>query len=504
MSIKGYSTQKKSLKQLSGLTDHQSQTTSEFVTAQLTSSDRVALDTYSIGLARIHGIAKTAEANTTNKNRVIKSTSHGAMKGDVIRFEGGAANPYFEASILSTPDADTIVLAAELKNDIVTGDEFFILRALSQRFDQTGSVVTSSGPVQFVLDGSDVQVVQDTVTTANSKPLPTSYLNTSGVRVNLATEAKQDTTNTKLDTIHTDLETLHTDLGTLHTDIESTNTKLDSIDGKITTTANGMKVDVQSSVLPTGAATSANQTNGNQLTKITDGAGVVNTKQMGTALTSSDVGLVTNTVIHGLTTGGGGDYVGAKVTPAGALVSEVTGTVSVTGVATETTLNDIKTKLNASIAVTASSLPLPTGAATESTLSAMSAKLPATLGQKTKAESLSIAIASDQSINSVTPGKAIANAPIRNDYSTANVTTSAYVQLVASTTLQANEIEIFDSSGQTLVLAVGSAGSEVDQVHVFPGGNGRIPLLIPSGSRLAIKAVSATASVGELNINFYN
>lgn len=497
MSIKGYSTQKKSLKQLSGLTDHQSQTTSEFVTAQLTSSDRVALDTYSIGLARIHGIAKTAEANTTNKSRVIKSTSHGAMKGDVVRFEGGAANPYFEASILSIPDADTIVLAAELKNDIVTGDEFFILRALSQRFDQTGSVVTSSGPVQFVLDGSDVQVVQDTVTTANSKPLPTSYLNTSGVRVNLATEAKQDTTNTKLDTIHTDLETLHTDIG-------STNAKLDSIDGKITTTANGIKVDVQSSVLPAGAATSANQTNGNQLTKITDGAGVVNTKQLGTALTSSDVGLVANTIIHGLTTGGGGGYVDVKVTPSGALVSEVTGTVSVTGVATETTLNDIKTKLNASIAVTAASLPLPTGAATESTLSAMSAKLPATLGQKTKAESLSIAIASDQSINSVTPGKAIANAPIRNDYSTTNVTTSAYVQLVASTTLQANEIEIFDSSGQTLVLAVGSAGSEVNQVHVFPGGNGRIPLLIPSGSRLAIKAVSATASVGELNINFYN
>lgn len=55
-------------------------------------------------------------------------------------------------------------------------------------------------------------------------------------------------------------------------------------------------------------------------TKITDGAGVVNTKQLGTAITSSDVGLVTNSVIHGVTTGGGGAYVDVKVKPSGALV----------------------------------------------------------------------------------------------------------------------------------------------------------------------------------------
>lgn len=67
-------------------------------------------------------------------------------------------------------------------------------------------------------------------------------------------------------------------------------------------------------------ATSANQTNGDQKTKITDGAGVVNTKQLGTQLTSSDVGLITNTIIHGQTTGGGGGYVDVKVNPSGSLV----------------------------------------------------------------------------------------------------------------------------------------------------------------------------------------
>jgi hypothetical protein len=63
---------------------------------------------------------------------------------------------------------------------------------------------------------------------------------------------------------------------------------------------------------------------GSQLTKITDGAGTVTTKQLGNQLTNIDVGLVTNTIIHGLTTGGGGGYVDVKVTPSGALTVEST------------------------------------------------------------------------------------------------------------------------------------------------------------------------------------
>lgn len=100
-------------------------------------------------------------------------------------------------------------------------------------------------------------------------------------------------------------------------------------------------------------------------------------------------------------------------------------------------------------------------------------------------------------------GRATANAPVRNDYTSVNVTTAAYVQLVASTTSATSEIEIFDSSGQTLKLAVGAAASEVDQIIIFPGGNGRIPLKIPASSRVSVKALSATASLGEIDVNFY-
>jgi hypothetical protein len=146
--------------------------------------------------------------------------------------------------------------------------------------------------------------------------------------------------------------------------------------------------------------------------------------------------------------------------------------VAITGTVTANTglsqpLTDAQLRAS-SVPVSATSLPLPTGAATE---------------------------ASVQRLNSVNL--------VRNSYTTTSVTTAAYVQLVASVASSVKEIEIFDSSGESLVLALGASGSESDKVYVFPGGNGRIPLQMSVGQRLSIKAVSANATSGELLINFY-
>lgn len=91
---------------------------------------------------------------------------------------------------------------------------------------------------------------------------------------------------------------------------------------------------------------------------------------------------------------------------------------------------------------------------------------------------------------------------VRNDYSVTPVTTGAYVQLVASLSQDIKELEIFDSSGQTLAIATGGAGSEVDRFYIIPGGNGRVIENIPSGTRVSVIAISANATVGELTINF--
>lgn len=74
-------------------------------------------------------------------------------------------------------------------------------------------------------------------------------------------------------------------------------------------------------------ALSANQINGTQQTKITDGTNINTIKTLSTQVIGSDYGLVTNSVIHGLTTGGGGGYVDVKVNPSGALATDNSGVV---------------------------------------------------------------------------------------------------------------------------------------------------------------------------------
>lgn len=96
-------------------------------------------------------------------------------------------------------------------------------------------------------------------------------------------------------------------------------------------------------------------------------------------------------------------------------------------------------------------------------------------------------------------------ARIRLSYSGTNVTTSAWVQLIASFSGNATKMEIFDSSGQTMELGIGASGSEASiPFYILPGGNAQlITCPISSGLRLSIKAVSGTANTGEIDINFY-
>lgn len=199
------------------------------------------------------------------------------------------------------------------------------------------------------------------------------------------------------------------------------------------------------------------------------------------------------------------------------------------------------------VPVSAASLPLPSGAATEATLSALNAKVAndygaasgavrtaaqvgnasgvadfnlGNTGTQTLRVSANAAFAGTAaSVNSGAAdtgtqrvilasnspgvsGRSKANNSAYNDYSSVNVTTGAYVQLVASTTSATNLLQVFDSSGQTIILAVGAAASEVDQCFIFPGGQGDIPLAIPAGSRVSIKAQTATANSGYIAINF--
>lgn len=95
--------------------------------------------------------------------------------------------------------------------------------------------------------------------------------------------------------------------------------------------------------LPTGAATEATLsavstklTDASQKTQVvSSGGNTVGVRQLNDQVVAADYGIITNSVIHGLSSGGGGGYVDCKVTPSGALVTDGTATVSGTVAATQ-------------------------------------------------------------------------------------------------------------------------------------------------------------------------
>lgn len=220
---------------------------------------------------------------------------------------------------------------------------------------------------------------------------------------------------------------------------------------------------------------------------------------------------VTKSIIHGETTSGGGSYVAVKVSPSGALTvdSTVTSSVLPNGAATEATLASIAAE----------------DFATQTTLAALNAKVSndygvssgavrtaAQVGNASGVADFGTGVAGAQTLRTVLASDSVINTkPSRskvdllyNDYSSTNVTTAAYTQLIASTSAAATKLEIFDSSGEAMILAVGAAASEVDQLYIFPGGNGSVELSIPASSRISIKAKTATASTGFIAINLYS
>ncbi len=92
----------------------------------------------------------------------------------------------------------------------------------------------------------------------------------------------------------------------------------------------------------------------------------------------------------------------------------------------------------------------------------------------------------------------------RLDYSSSNVTTSAYVQVLASTAAAINAITVFNGCGESIYLATGGAGAEVVKSIVPPGGlDGTISLAIAASTRIAIKGLSGSCTSGQFIINGY-
>lgn len=90
-----------------------------------------------------------------------------------------------------------------------------------------------------------------------------------------------------------------------------------------------------------------------------------------------------------------------------------------------------------------------------------------------------------------------------NNNSSVNITTAAYVQLFASTSAVARAIEVSDTGGRWLYIAIGAAAAEVDILAIPPGGSQIIPVQIAAGTRISVKAIDGTANTGLVGVNLY-
>lgn len=374
-----------------------------------------------------------------------------------------------------------------------------------------------SAPIQILKDGSAVTVTKDTVTPSNTIPIPVEVVAASGSPINITA-------------------------GDLNVQLSHSSATPDSVrvgDGTTTATVNvngGLNTNVLTSALPSGASTSAKQDTGNTSLSSIDGKLPVSLGQKASAgsisvVVSNDQPIQTVNIQSSYATPSGtisaaGDIFGAQDSKEYSVVSfEVSGTfVATTRV--KVSIDNVNYYF-AKIYSTDGSAPvdsvtapglyyfIPNGRFYVPTVTAYTS---GAVSFKTLAQSIyrgsTLAGGASTAANQVTAQTSLTNieallngkaavTKVRNVYSTTSVTTAAYVQLVASLASAVTEIEIFDSSGETLILAVGAAAAEVDQVYIIPGGNGRIPLAIASGARVSIKAASANATVGEVIINFY-
>ncbi len=390
---------------------------------------------------------------------------------------------------------------------------------------------SSSGPIQYLLDGNVETVSQDTTVPANSTPLPVINLDANGVPEDFATEAKQDVQITELQSINTELDAQTAELIDINAELDAqttlisglateatladvladttaiaavdfaTETTLQSVDAELVT-LNAVDFATQTTLAAVLADTTtiaavdfATQTT---LAAAAADLALLEAKDFATQTTLAAV-LADTTAIAAV------DF--ATETTLQSVDAELV-TLNAVDFATETTLASIDAELVALNAVdfatqTTLAAVLADTTDIETAVESINTKLPAALGAQVSTASLSVVLASDQvavpmSLRNTYRSKG------RINYESTAVNTSLYVTLVADVGATAiTEVEVFDSSGETLVLAVGAAAAEVDMNYIMPGGNGRILVSIPANARLSVKAVTATASVGYININCY-
>lgn len=415
--IKGFKSQKILKKKINGYTEEQSVDIERYVTVQEITGDRYALDVL------IHGSYETGAAFAVEAGsniRVIKVTGHGAQKGDFVKFVANG----IDVPILSVPDANTVILGSELDFD-PTGLSIHFLRSVTPSYNPDGSlnVVAITGPIQFKKDGTAVEVMTDSVTPANSVPLPVELRGASGpiniTAGDINVQLSDKGANPDITRIGDGVNELQMNAsGEAKVHDASSLTKLTSLDGKDFATSakqdtgNASLGSIDGKLTTLNAkdfATSAKQDAGNlslgsidtkmdaQATAAKQDAGNASLSSIDTKLTSQATGAKQDTANASL------GSIDTKMDAQATAANQATANGHLSNIATASgaPADGAPVSDNGSGSIIAFLKRVATNITT------MSAKLPAALGATTSAASLSVTPASDAIFN--TKPKALTN-----------------------------------------------------------------------------------------------
>lgn len=448
-----------------------------------------------------------AEAGSTSY--VINATSHLAKVGDRIRFTSGVHSGT-EAEVYSVT-TNAITLAFDLDAAIATGVTFDIMRPISMTVGSDGTITVSTtpGPLQFVLDGVDTEVNEDTVTPANNRPLPVKLVSFSG-DINVTA----DSLDVSMSASGASPDSVRIGDGTDELAINGSGEAL--VNASQSGTWNITNVSGTIS-LPTGAATSALQTTGNTSLSSIDGK----TPALGQALMAASVPVAIASDQSAIPASQSGTW----------NITNVSGTVSLpTGAATEATLASIDGNVikadtdNVTISaalpagtnnigdVDVASLPsIPAGTNNIGDVDVLTLpSIPAGTNNIGDVDVLTLPAipAGSNLIGSVDVNLDVIDFLDTNpvlDTSSTNIPASGGSPLTAVASLAANvkKIRVNDTTGAFIGVYTGAAASEVLQAVVGPGMDGHLEVRMSSGERVSLRNMANSAiSVGELCLQF--
>lgn len=284
------------------------------------------------------------------------------------------------------------------------------------------AIQVSAGPAMFVNDGVNTNVESDSADVSNNRPMPSGMMvmKDDGKWYPVKLDQNSPYAHTPIPVAITDVlggANVNVNLSgsTLSVDLQHDGLSPSSV--RIGDGTNLAGVNASNELLSKDADVynklldiETNQTDRSQKTQLTNGTIDGSIRQIGTQVTNTDNGLVTNAVIHGLNSSGGGAYVDVKVNPAGKLL-------------TETDISGFNASLvgqkssSASLAVVLSSEQEAeigalneTAPASDTASSGLNGRLqriaqritslidllPSSIGKKTSAGSLSVTISSDE------------------------------------------------------------------------------------------------------------